>query len=176
MNKKNMNQAENERTGVDANRDTLSGEKGSHPVGTGVGTAMGGALTGVAAGAVAGPVGAVVGAVVGGIAGAYAGKSVAEQIDPTVEDAFWRAQYRSRDYYQANVDYDLIAPVYRYGWEFQDSGKYDRMSDAEAEARTRWENEGGADLPWDNVRPAFRDSWERAKQRQTPKIATDRTK
>lgn len=56
----------------DLNLDPITGEPGSHPIGTGVGAA-GGALTGAAIGAVAGPVGAAAGAVVGAIAGATIG-------------------------------------------------------------------------------------------------------
>ena len=67
-----------------ANRDPLSGEVGSHPVGVGIGAA---------AGVVAGPLGMAVGALVGAVAGGLAGKGVAEAIDPTAEDAYWRANY-----------------------------------------------------------------------------------
>ena len=64
------------------NPDPLTGESGSHPIGTGVGAADGG-LTGAAVGAaVGGPVGAAVGAIVGGVAGAYSGKGVAEVVNP----------------------------------------------------------------------------------------------
>ena len=54
-------------TNTDKNQDPISGEPGSHPVGTGIGAALGGA--GAAAGIVAGPAGAVVGAMAGAIAG-----------------------------------------------------------------------------------------------------------
>src|SRR4051794_15106222 len=96
----------------DRNPDPITGEAGSHPVGAGLGAAAGGAVAGAAAGAVAGPVGAVAGAVVGGMAGGLAGKGIAEQIDPTAEDAYWRSEYPSRDYYDANVSYDDVAPAY----------------------------------------------------------------
>ena len=64
------------------NRDPLTGQKGSHPVGTGIGAA-GGASAGALIGTAGGPIGVAVGAVVGGIAGAVAGKSAAEVVDPT---------------------------------------------------------------------------------------------
>src|SRR5438045_3041599 len=78
--------------GTDANRDPITGAPGAHPVGTGVG-ATGGALAGAAAGAVAGPIGAAVGLVAGAVVGGLAGKGVAEKIDPTVEDAYWKDNY-----------------------------------------------------------------------------------
>src|ERR1700742_2297744 len=102
---------------TDANRDPITGEPGAHPVGTGLGTAAGGAAAGAAGGAAAGPVGAVVGAVAGGIVGGLAGKSIAESIDPTAEDAYWRENHAGRPYHDASITYDDLAPAYRHGWE-----------------------------------------------------------
>src|SRR3954451_905600 len=101
-------------TSTDSNRDPISGEPGAHPVGTGLGTAAGGAAAGAAGGAVGGPVGAVVGAVAGGIVGGLAGKSIAESVDPTAEDAYWRDNYANRPYYDASHTYDDYAPAYRH--------------------------------------------------------------
>ena len=99
----------------DANRDPITGAPGAHPVGTGVGAAAG-AVTGAAiGGAVGGPVGAVVGAAVGGVAGGLAGKGVAEGVNPTEEDAYWRNNYSKRPY-AANRSYDDLAPAYQYGY------------------------------------------------------------
>ena len=82
----------------DLNPDPITGEAGSHPVGTGVGAVAGGA-TGVAIGtAVGGPVGGVVGGAIGAVAGGLAGKGVAEKVDPTVESAYWRDNYSTRPY------------------------------------------------------------------------------
>src|SRR6478672_5156389 len=90
----------------DENPDPITGEHGAHPVGAGVGAALGGAAAGAAAGMAAGPVGTVAGAVIGGIAGGLAGKGVAEQIDPSVEEHYWRNEYANRDYYDPSVNYD----------------------------------------------------------------------
>src|SRR6476660_6377995 len=106
----------NEREGVkgrDANPDPITGAPGSHPVGTGVGAA-GGGVAGAAAGAGIGSVvpgigtavGGVIGAAVGAIAGGGAGHAIAEQIDPTAEDAYWRENYRTRPYYASDSSYD----------------------------------------------------------------------
>src|SRR5438270_13023208 len=100
-----------------ANRDPITGEPGAHPVGTGIGAVAGGAAAGAAGGAMAGPVGAAVGAVVGGVAGGLAGKGVAESIDPSAEDAYWRENYASRPYHDQTTSYDEYRPAYRYGWE-----------------------------------------------------------
>src|SRR6188508_2822222 len=87
----------NERN-LDTNPDPITGAPGAHPVGVGVGAAGGGA-TGAAIGtAVAGPVGTAVGAVIGAVAGGLAGKGVAESIDPTAEEAYWRENHRSQPF------------------------------------------------------------------------------
>ena len=64
------------------NKDLITDETGSHPIGTGVGT-IGGALTGAAAGAIAGPIGIIIGAVAGGVAGGLAGHHVGEGLNPS---------------------------------------------------------------------------------------------
>ena len=90
----------------DANPDPITGAPGSHPVGTGVGAALGGAAAGAAAASVAGPVGTVVGAAVGAVVGGLAGKGVAEAIDPTVEDAYWRENFKRRPYVRHDATFD----------------------------------------------------------------------
>lgn len=75
MEKKNKS---NER----ANRDPITGEKGSHPVGTAAGATAGGAA-GAAAGIPAGPVGVGVGAAAGAVVGGVAGHAAGEQFNPT---------------------------------------------------------------------------------------------
>src|SRR5829696_1050286 len=76
----------------DLNPDPITGEPGSHPVGTGLGAAGGGAA-GAAIGAVGGPVGVAVGAAIGAIVGGLSGKGVAEAIDPTAEQAYWQENF-----------------------------------------------------------------------------------
>ena len=90
----------------DANRDPISGAPGAHPVGTGVGAALGGAAAGAAAGTVVGPVGTIVGTAVGAVIGGLAGKGVAEAIDPTREDVYWRDNYGDRPYVEPGSSYN----------------------------------------------------------------------
>jgi hypothetical protein len=149
----------------DRNEDAITGEPGSHPVGAGLGAAAGGAAAGAAAGTIAGPIGTVVGAVVGGVAGGYAGKAVAEHIDPTAEDAYWRNEYRHRDYYDESVPYDDVQPAYRHGWESRT--RYgDRPWDAaEADVRRDWENsQHGKSMNWERVKRPARDAWDRVER------------
>jgi phage tail tape-measure protein len=143
-----------------ANRDALSGAPGSHPVGTGVGAALGGAAAGAAAGAATGPIGAAAGAVVGAVAGGYAGKAVAEEIDPTVENAYWEQEYPRREYYDADVEYETIAPAYQYGWESRAKYRDRTWDEVEPQLREDWQKTN-RELAWDRARQASRDAWDR---------------
>ncbi len=84
------------------NADPITGEHGSHPVGTGVG-ALGAGAAGMAIGAVGGPVGAVIGGIAGAVGGAYAGKGVAESVNPTEEDAHWQSNYKNTSYFRERL-------------------------------------------------------------------------
>ena len=72
---------------------------------------------GAAIGTVAGPVGTGIGMAAGAIAGGLAGKGIAEKIDPTAEDAYWRTSYISRSYVDKDTPYDLYQSAYRTGYE-----------------------------------------------------------
>jgi len=145
-----------------ANRDPLSGAPGAHPVGVGVGT-TGGAAAGAAIGAVAGPIGAAVGAVAGGLAGAAAGKGVAENVNPTMEDNYWRTNYSSQPYVDRSMSYDDdYAPAYRYGWESYGRNTGRKFDEVENDLQREWDRtKGKSRLTWDKARLAAKDAWNR---------------
>lgn len=146
----------------DTNPDPITGQPGSHPVEAGVGAAAGGLAAGAALGAVAGPIGAAVGAVAGAVAGGYCGKAVAETYDPTAEDAYWRQNYSSRPYYQADTSYDEYRPAYQYGWETRSRYADARFDDVEADLERDWANsQGSSSLTWERAKHGVRDAWER---------------
>jgi type IV secretory pathway TrbL component len=169
-------------TGRDANRDPITGTPGSHPVGTGVGAAAGGMAAGVAGAALAGaatgaaatgpaaPLGAAVGAVIGAVAGGLAGKSVAESIDPTAEDAYWRENYKTRQYAStsdaSNYDYDRdYAPAYRHGYTAAAQHRGKKFDDVESTLQQKWnETKGDSRLGWEKARHATRDAWHRVER------------
>lgn len=124
--------------GRELNPDPITGEPGAHPVGTGVGAAAGGA-TGAAIGSAAGPIGTAVGAVIGAVAGGLAGKGVAEMIDPTAEDSYWRESHWSQPYADRTRPYEAYAPAYRTGF----TGYREGRSFEDQEADLRMEYEGG---------------------------------
>ena len=143
------------------NTDPITGAPGAHPVGTGVGALAGGMAAGAVAGSVAGPVGTVIGAVVGAVAGGMAGKAVAEQIDPTVEDAYWRDNYASRPY-AGGSSYDDYGPAYRYGVESYRSRPSATFDEAEAGLAEGWAKaKGTSKLAWNDAKNATRDAWHR---------------
>lgn len=163
--------SENENVRRARNEDPITGEPGSHPVGTGVGAVLGGAAAGAAAGAVGGPIGAAVGVVAGGVAGAYAGKAVAEEVDPTIESAYWRENFEERPYYRNDYTYEDYEPAYQSGWEmeFQD-GDGTSWDQREAEARRRWEeyyndNEIEPLMTWEDAKYASKDAYQRIAER-----------
>lgn len=148
-----------------ANRDPITGAPGAHPVGVGVG-AMGGAATGAAVGSLAGPVGTVIGGGVGAVLGGLTGKAVAEGIDPTVEDAYWRESYNGRPYVTPGADYNKYRPAYRYGWETATRHQAATFDDIEDEMESGWmTTRGDSSLTWNEAKLATRDAWERAKAR-----------
>jgi len=152
------------RRGTDANRDPITGEPGSHPVGTGVGAA-GGAAAGAALGAAGGPVGMAVGGVTGAIVGGLAGKAVAEGIDPTVEDAYWRDNYAKRPYAERDVPYDTWQPAYRTGYEGAARYRGRKFDEVEADLQRDYErSKGNSSLTWEKAKRATRDAWHRVEE------------
>jgi hypothetical protein len=149
----------------DSNPDPITGAPGSHPVGTGLGAAAGGAVAGAAAGAVGGPVGAVAGAAVGAVVGGLAGKGVAEGLNPTVEDAYWRDNYTKEPYYVEGRTYDDYAPAYRTGYEARTRYAGRSYSDIEADLeRDYYANRGNGRLEWADARDATRAAWHRVER------------
>lgn len=152
-----------------ANRDPITDAPGSHPVGTGVGAVAGGiagiagaAAAGAAAGTAAGPVGTIVGAAVGAVVGGLAGKGVAELIDPTAEEAYWRENYSSRPYVENGATFDDYGPAYRYGVDAY--GRYSNrgFDEVEPEMGRDWNRaRGRSSLRWEQARNAANDAWQR---------------
>jgi hypothetical protein len=148
----------------DSNRDPITGTPGAHPVGTGIGAAGAGAAGAAIGGAVGGPVGAIAGAVVGGVAGGLGGKAAAEAVNPTAEDAYWRAEHANRPYFDRTMTYEDYRPAYSYGWEsftrYRPSGR--RYEDVETDLERSWDQvKGRSRLTWHKAKDATQDAWNR---------------
>ena len=154
------------------NRDPISGAPGAHPVGTGIGAAAGGMAAGAAAGSVVGPVGTAIGAAVGAVAGGLAGKGIAEKIDPTIEEAYWRETYTTRPYVAKGATFDDYGPAYRYGLDSYVKYNGRKFDDIEPELSREWQRaKGRSSLTWERAKDATRDSWQRVSdtiERATP--------
>lgn len=144
------------------NPDPITGAPGAHPVGTGLGAAGGGAA-GAAIGSLVGPIGTVAGAVIGAVAGGLGGKAAAESIDPTIQDAYWENNYRTRPYASSTGDYNEIRPAYRYGWESAARSEGKPFNDVEPMLERDWDGaRNECPLPWESAKPAVRDAYDRA--------------
>ncbi|MBT2305163.1 PA2169 family four-helix-bundle protein [Variovorax paradoxus] len=144
------------------NEDPLTGEPGAHPVGTGLG-ATAGAVAGAAAGAVVGPVGVLVGLIAGGIAGGLGGKAVAENVNPTVEEAYWREHYAGESYYEAGRGFEDYGPAYELGWSSRAVRGDVEFDTAEPALAEEWKvRRGSSGLEWEQAQPATRAAWDRA--------------
>lgn len=151
------------------NRDPITDAAGAHPIGTGVGAVLGGtaaamgtaAAVGAATGTVVGPVGTIIGAAIGAVVGGLAGKGVAEIIDPTVEETYWRENYVSRPY-ASGASFDDYGPAYKYG--VSSYSKYDgrHFDEVESDLARDWNAaRGNSKLEWNRAKAATRDAWER---------------
>jgi hypothetical protein len=160
-----MGEVKDRRNAPDANRDPISGTPGAHPVGVGLGAAAGGAAAGAAAGTVAGPIGTLAGAAVGAVIGGLAGKAVAETIDPTAEDAYWRNNYSREPYYQSGVSYEYYAPAYRTGYEGRARYAGRNWTEVERDLQSDYnQSRGTSSLTWDKGRHATRAAWDRVER------------
>mgnify|MGYP003384556598 CR=1 FL=1 len=147
---------------LDANRDPLSGQHGSHPVGTGLGAVLGGAAVGAASATVAGPLGTIAGAAVGAVVGGLAGKGIAEVIDPTLEHAYWRENFSGRDYVEKGASFDDYGPAYGYGMNAENKYPGRNFDEVEAEMSSDWvASRGTSNLNWERAKHAARDAWNR---------------
>ena len=147
----------------DLNRDPLTGTPGSHPAGTATGAVAGG-LAGAAIGtAAAGPLGTVIGAAIGAVTGGLAGKGVAEAVNPTAEEAYWRDNYAGRPYYVTDRTFDDYSPAYSLG--YSSVGRYKSYDEAERNLSNDWERvKGKSRLGWEEAKHATRDAWHRVER------------
>jgi hypothetical protein len=86
----------------------------------------------------------------------------APKIDPTAEEAYWRAQYMREPYYERGYSFEDYYPAYRTGWEGRVRYHGRSFDQAERElARDYQRNRGSSQLEWRRNRHAARAAWER---------------
>ncbi len=157
----------NHNEAVHDNADPITGEPGSHPIGTVVG-GTGGAVAGAAIGALGGPLGMLIGGAIGAVVGGVTGSSVGEMLDPTVEYEYWQETHTTRPYYHTDYDYETdYHPAYAVGYASRvHYPKTARFEDAELELEQRWhEVKGESRMTWLQAKDMVRDGWDKTHAR-----------
>ncbi|HEY6064916.1 MAG TPA: hypothetical protein VIY96_02095 [Thermoanaerobaculia bacterium] len=100
------------------------------------------------------------------MAGGATGHAVAEGLDPTVEDAYWRKNYNTRPYYRSGRAYEDYQPAYRYGWESASRAEYRnrKFDEIESDLERGWDKAKGKTREgWHDVKDATRDAFNRVR-------------
>ena len=125
----------------DSNPDLITGEPGSHPVGTGLG-----------------------------------GKDVAEVVDPTGEDKYWRAAHGKQPCAAGGKHtYENYAPAYRTGYEghsrYETAARFEEAEPTLREGYLSLAGEAGAaKLPWEQAKAAAEHAWNRVERGEAVRI------
>lgn len=83
-------------------------------------------------------------------------------VNPTVEDAYWSANYHKREYVERNSPYADYQAAYRYGWESRARLGNRPFRDIEGDLERGWEGaRGQSKLAWMQAKPATSDAWHR---------------
>jgi hypothetical protein len=91
-----------------------------------------------------------------------AGQSVVEAIDPAIEDAYWRENYRTRDYVLRETPYNEYQSAYQYGWESRARVGDRPFHEIELDLERGWElAKKDSKLAWAQAKHATSDAWHR---------------
>ena len=113
-----------------------------------------------------------VGTAGGGVAGTATGTKAAEAVNPAMEDAYWSANYRERDYVELHRPYSDYRPAYQYGWEAYARLGNRPFREVEGELERGWvAAKGDSKLAWTEAKPATSDAWHHL-DRSRPIVAT----
>lgn len=91
--------------------------------------------------------------------------ALGSEIDPTIEDAYWRENYKRRPYIAKGSTYDDYRDAYRYGWESRVNRADGRFEDATSDLERGWDNfRSKSKLAWADAKEAVRDAWHRVER------------
>ena len=89
-------------------------------------------------------------------------QSIAERVDVTVEEAYWRENYLREPYYERGYTFDDYYPAYRTGWEGRVRYQGRTYEQCERDLQRDYQrNRGASQLEWGRNRHAVRAAWER---------------
>jgi len=78
------------------------------------------------------------------------------------EEQYWRSNFSTRPYVNADRGFDFYQPGYRYGYESATRYRGRNWNDVESDLRTSWDRyEHRGQGTWENVKDAVRDAWNR---------------
>jgi hypothetical protein len=89
-------------------------------------------------------------------------------VNPTAEEAYWRAAYRREPYYRTEFTYEDYSPAYRVGYTgpMRRNGEFESL---EGELKNDFDQvRGRSRLRWEEAREATRAAWRRAKRHEHP--------
>jgi hypothetical protein len=105
--------------------------------------------------------------VIGGVVGGLVGSEVAEDINPTAEEAYWKENYRNRPYVSKDSSFETYQPAYRSGIDAYSQNRDKRFADIEPQLSQDWEKRNSS-LSWEEAKPASQDAFDRlANSRKT---------
>jgi hypothetical protein len=83
-------------------------------------------------------------------------------VNPMIEEAYWRENFRKRAYYVRGRTFDDFQCAFRYGWENATRNEFRGRSFEQVE---RWLERGwtGKLITWKESREAVRDAWNRVR-------------
>lgn len=102
-----------------------------------------------------------------GITTGTGGLAAGEDLDPVAEGDYWRENFKSRPYHQAERPYEHYEPGYRLGWEAANDLQFKgrEFEAVESELVAEWFTRMGEDAAdWETVQPAARDAFERVRK------------
>ena len=88
-----------------------------------------------------------------------------DEIDPTLEDAYWRENFKGRPYVTEGETYDPYDAAYRAAYENYNRYPGRSFDDVESELRQDYEQRGGKPaMAWEKAKEAARDAWQRIEE------------
>jgi hypothetical protein len=83
-----------------------------------------------------------------------------------VDEGYWRDNWNTRPYANADRGFDYYRGAYRYGFESAHAHSGRSWADAEKDLGIGWDRyEHRGDGAWEHVKDAVRDAWERVRGR-----------
>jgi len=89
-------------------------------------------------------------------------RATKDQLNWNNEENYWRDNWRSRPYAQADRGFDYYSPGNRYGFDAANRYSGRQCNDVEPELRSGWDKyEHRGTSTWDHMKDAVRDAWNR---------------